>query len=130
LLVPACSGPLSREQRDVAVFAIGLTKSFLSHFTFFSASKIYLAGAARDVILLVWADVPKSRLLPFLSCIAHTTPAQADPPAGFRSPQFSKDSRKKSLRENWLRQKVPIGNPILRSWKGRPQRRLLFGVFL
>jgi len=36
----------------------------------------------------------------FLSLIAHTTPAQAERPSGFRFPQFSKGCRQKPLPEN------------------------------
>src|SRR5689334_22735954 len=57
--------------------------------------------------------------LPFLSRIAHTTPAQADRPAGFRSPQFSKRCRKKSLPENWLPRKG-CQQPDLACARGAP----------
>jgi hypothetical protein len=49
--------------------------------------------------------------MPFLSRIAHTTPAQANRPFGFRFPRFSKSCRKELFQKVGSPEKV-ASNPI------------------
>ena len=70
--------------------------------------------ALRSTLFGTWAEVSKSWRLPSFSRIAHTTPAQADRPSGFRPPQFSKGCRKIRFQKIGSREEV-ASNPILRS---------------